>query len=81
MARKLSTYRTAVKQLSPLRTKLSLPRRPANRPFGGPESGATGAVCGEPVTSNQMELEIEFNRHGARPGLAGPTRAPGPYKK
>lgn len=47
----------------------ALPARPANRTFGGPGSGATCAVCGEPVTRNQMELEIEFNRHGTAPGL------------
>ena len=37
--------------------------------FGGPGTGATCAVCGEPATRSQMELEIEFNRHGATPGL------------
>ena len=47
----------------------ALPARTANRTFGGPGNGAICAVCGEPVTSNQMELEIEFNRHGATPGL------------
>ena len=62
----LTTYRTAVKQLSP---NGRLPARPANRTFGGPGSGVTCAVYGEPVASNQMELEIEFNRHGATPGL------------
>jgi len=46
-----------------------LPARAANRTFGGPGNGSVCAVCGEPVTSNQMELEIEFNRHGAAPGL------------
>ena len=46
-----------------------LPAMPANRTFGGPGTGAACAVCGEPVTRNQMELEIEFNRHGATPGL------------
>ncbi len=46
-----------------------LSARAANRTFGGPGSGATCAVCGEPVTRNQMELEVEFNRHGATPGL------------
>ena len=41
----------------------------ANRTFGGPGNGAICAVCGEPVTRSQMELEIEFNRHGTAPGL------------
>ena len=46
-----------------------LPARAANRTFGGPGNGAICAVCGEPVTRSQMELEIEFNRHGTAPGL------------
>ena len=46
-----------------------LPARPPDRTFGGPGTGVTCAVCHEPVTRNQMELEIEFNRHGATPGL------------
>jgi len=46
-----------------------LPARAANRTFGGPGNGAPCAVCGEPVQHTQMELEIEFNRHGAAPGL------------
>ncbi len=29
----------------------------------------TCTLCGEPVTRNQMELEIELTRHGATPGL------------
>jgi hypothetical protein len=32
-------------------------------------SGRLPAVGGEPVAHNQMELEIECNRHGATPGL------------
>ena len=47
----------------------ALPARAASRTFGGPGTGATCAVCGEPVTRTQMELEIELNRHGATPGL------------
>ena len=45
----------------------ALPARTANRTFGGPGNGAICAVCGEPVTSNQMELEIESNRQARRP--------------
>jgi len=45
------------------------PAQPASRTFGGPGTGAICAVCGEPVTRSQMELEIEFNRHGTAPGL------------
>jgi len=44
-----------------------LPARGANRTCGGPGNGAICAVCGEPVTRSQMELEIEFNRHGTAP--------------
>ena len=47
----------------------NLPSRRADRTFGGPGNGDACAVCREPVRSNQMELELEFNRHGARPGL------------
>ena len=46
-----------------------LPRRPPDRTFGAPGSGESCAVCGEPVAQDQMLLEIEYWRHGARPGL------------
>lgn len=46
-----------------------LPSRRPDRTFGGPGIGASCAVCGESVTRDQMELEVEFNRHGPTPGL------------
>jgi hypothetical protein len=46
-----------------------LPARTPNRTFGGPGSDVTCTICGEPVTRTQMEIEIEFNRHGTTPGL------------
>lgn len=47
----------------------NLPSRRPDRTFGGPGNGAACAVCDQPVRRDQMELELEFNRHGARPGL------------
>ena len=46
-----------------------LPSRRPDRTFGGPGNGASCSVCGEAITRDQMELEIEFNRHGSTPGL------------
>ena len=41
-----------------------------DRTFGGMVgSGLTCAVCGDLVKLDQVELEIEFNRHGMTPGL------------
>ena len=45
-----------------------LPTRKPDRTLGGLGSGSTCAVCGGLLTLTQMELEIEFNRHGS-PGL------------
>src|SRR5215475_12197940 len=63
--------------------KEACPRRRRAKPFAaaalptvGPDrrSGETGigelcAVCGERIGRNQMEMELEFNRHGATPGI------------
>ena len=46
-----------------------LPARPQDRTWGGPGVGATCAVCGKPVTKDEMELEVQFARDGANPGL------------
>ena len=46
-----------------------LPARAPNRRFGGSGSGVTCPVCGEVITPDQAEIEIEFNRHGPTPGL------------
>jgi len=37
--------------------------------WGGPGVGADCAVCGLPVTREQLEFEIEFARNGDNPGL------------
>lgn len=46
-----------------------LPRRQADRTWGGPGIGAECAVCGLPVTKDQLEFEIQFARDGDSPGL------------
>jgi len=46
-----------------------LPTRKPDRLFGGAGSGDACVVCGELIERDQMQLEIEFNRHGATPGL------------
>jgi len=48
----------------------ALPTRKADRTFGGNGSGAVCPVCEEPVTREQVELELEFIRQGAHAGLA-----------
>ena len=47
----------------------TLPARTPDRMFGGPGSQAGCAVCGELISGSQMELELEFKRHGDKPGL------------
>ena len=46
-----------------------LPTRKPDLTLGGLGSGRTCAVCGELLTRTQVELAIEFNRHGSTPGL------------
>ena len=46
-----------------------LPTRKPDRTLGGLGSGKTCALCSELLTPTQMELEIEFSRHGSTPGL------------
>jgi hypothetical protein len=46
-----------------------LPVGKPDRTFGGQGSGVTCAICGDQVKRDQLELEIEFNRHGVMPGL------------
>jgi hypothetical protein len=43
-------------------------RRP-DRTWGGPGVGADCAVCGVPVTKDEMEFEIQFAHDGNNPGL------------
>jgi hypothetical protein len=54
-----------------------LPTRRASRTFGGPGSGMTCVVCDELLTQAQVELKVEFNRHGvtARTGFVPPASA------
>ena len=44
-----------------------LPHRRADRTFGGPGVGDQCAICEEPVTRDELEIELEFTRDG---GLA-----------
>ena len=46
-----------------------LPARHPDRTWGGPGVGADCAVCGVPVTKNEMEFEIQFAHDGGNPGL------------
>ena len=46
----------------------ALPTGKPDCTFGGPGSNVACAVCGERPPWAQMELEIEFNRHGPTPG-------------
>lgn len=46
-----------------------LPARRQDRTWGGPGVGAHCAVCGVPITKNEMEIQLEFARDGALPDL------------
>jgi hypothetical protein len=46
-----------------------LPSRAPDRTWGGPGVGAACAVCGLPITREQLEFEIQFARDGDNPGL------------
>ncbi len=46
-----------------------LPNRRPDRTWGGPGVGAPCAVCGEAVTKDQLEFEIEFAREADYPEL------------
>lgn len=45
-----------------------LPDRAPERIWGGPGSGGACALCGEPVTAEQTELELEFSQHNGNAG-------------
>jgi hypothetical protein len=47
----------------------AMPTITPDRRFGATGIGELCAVCGERIGRNQMEMEIEFNRHGATPGI------------
>jgi hypothetical protein len=38
-----------------------LPNRRPDRTWGGPGVGASCTICGEPVTKDQLEFEIQFS--------------------
>ena len=46
-----------------------LPARRPDRTWGGPGVGAPCAICGLPVTKDEMEFEIQFAHDGTAPGL------------
>jgi hypothetical protein len=46
-----------------------LPYRRPDRTWGGPGVGAPCTICGEPVTKDQLEFEIQFTIDGGEPGL------------
>jgi len=46
-----------------------LPNRRPDRTWGGPGVGAPCRICGEPVTKNQLEFEVQFAFDGVEPGL------------
>ena len=46
-----------------------LPSRRPDRTWGGPGVGAPCTVCGEAVTKDQLEFEVQFARDGDNPGL------------
>ena len=47
----------------------TIPAEAPDRRFGATGVGEKCAVCGERIGREQMELELEFNRHGATPGI------------
>jgi hypothetical protein len=46
-----------------------MPTRSYDRMFGGPGSEQPCAVCGKTLPGAEVEIELEFNRHGATPGI------------
>ena len=46
-----------------------LPNRRPDRTWGGPGIGAPCSICGEPVTKDQLEFEVQFAVDGGVPAL------------
>jgi hypothetical protein len=46
-----------------------LPARNPDRTWGGPGIGAPCAVCGKPVTKEEVEFQLEFAHDGTTPDL------------
>ena len=47
----------------------NLPARKPDRVYGGAGTRVPCAVCGELITPDQSEMEVDFNRHGVQPGI------------
>ena len=50
-------------------TEKKLPARDPDRTWGRPGGGAPCTICGELVTRDQLEYEIQFAHDGDNPGL------------
>ena len=46
-----------------------MPSRRPDRTWGGPGVGVVCIVCGEAVTKDQLEIQVEFGHDGSSPGL------------
>ena len=46
-----------------------MPSRRPDRSWGGPGVGLVCVVCGETVTNDQLEMQVEFSRDGDNAGL------------
>jgi hypothetical protein len=46
-----------------------LPAKDPDRTWGGHGVGALCTICGEPVTPNDVEYEVQFAHDGANPRL------------
>ena len=57
-----SVLRAQVRQLLHMNR---LPRRPPDRTWGGPGVGVPCAVCEQPVSKSDFEMEIQFAYDGA----------------
>jgi hypothetical protein len=44
-----------------------IPSRRPDRTWGGPGVGVRCAICGEPVTKDQLEFQVEFARTARSP--------------
>jgi hypothetical protein len=47
----------------------TLPQRDPDRTWGGPGVDLPCTVCARPITSDQVEYEVQFARDGGNPGL------------
>jgi hypothetical protein len=45
-----------------------IPNRPPDRAWGGPGTGGPCAACGEPVTPDEVEYELEYARDDGEGG-------------